>query len=121
MEDSVWKIIFSTLKRAGFDVYPPATKNGICSKEYIVVKKAGSAPILGISSQRDYYMFLLYVPIEKYSYLDEFERKVKDVLDTDLFPMLMPTGSEENDYYDDNFNAHLRSFMYINKVRNKHL
>lgn len=118
---SVWEIISDTLIENGFDVYPPATHVGECEKEYIVLKQDGSSQIAGYSSEVVYYRFMLYVPREKYSFLDEYTKSVKKVLDEQLYPMIMPTGQSEGDYYDDNYNAHLRAFLYRNNVRNKHL
>lgn len=118
---SVWKIIFDTLTENGFNVYPPATHVGECKSPYIVLKQDGGVQINDYSSERVYYRFMLYVPREQYTFLDEYEKQVKKVLDEQLFPMLMPTGQKENDFYDDNYNAHLRAFLYRNNVRNKHL
>ena len=64
---------------------------------------------------------LPFIESNMYSFLEEYERSVKKVLDEDLFPMIMPTGQKEGDFYDDNYNAHLRAFLYRNNVRNKHL
>lgn len=122
VEKNVWQIIFDNLKNAGIKVYPPATKQGECKENYVVFKKGGSTQINKYSSKRDYYDFYLYVPKNKYSELADFEADVKSVLDSaPVYPMIMPTGSTENDYYDDNLNAHLRTFTYYNNVRVKHL
>lgn len=120
-EEGIWSTIADALIKAGIDVYPPATHEGECLKEYVVLKQYGSSQIVHFSSERVYYMIMLYVPRNKYSYLETFERKVKKVLDEDLYPLIMPSGSKDADYYDDNYKAHLRMFMYHNNVRNKHL
>ena len=121
-EKNVWQIIFSTLSDNGIEVYPPATRNGKCTNPYVVLKKGGSNKIFGYSSKRDYYLFMLYVPRTQYSILSDFEAAVKSILDVPpLYPMIMPTGETENDYYDDNLDAHLRMFTYYNNVRVKHL
>ncbi len=117
--ETVWKMIFNALQEAGIETYPPATKVGECLSEYVVVKKAGSSPVYRKSTEYVFYMFLLYVPRVKYSELDAFEKRVKHVLHEKLYPTLMPLGTEENDYYDDNYNAHMRSFTYRSNVRNK--
>lgn len=122
VKDNVWKIIFETLKENGIDVREPVNKLGECKSPYVVVKFAGATRYFGYSSQRDLYNFFCYVPKNKYSYLHDFEVKVKSILDSPpLYPMIMPTGSMENDYYDDNLNAHLRMFTYYNNRRVKHL
>lgn len=118
---SVWEQVFDCLKQAGFEVYPPATKQGECHVKYIVVKKDGSAQVGTYSSEFVYYQFLLYVPQNKYHELDEYSEAVKEVIGTELYPMLMPTDSEIGDYYDDSIKAHMRTLMYRNSVRNKHL
>ncbi len=118
---SVWEMICDKLIENGIDAYPPATHEGECLSPYVVVKQYGSTQIVNFSSERVYYLFLLYVPRNQYSMLEDFENKVKAVLDGELYPMLMPSGSKEADYYDDNYHAHMRSFMYHNNVRNKHL
>ena len=118
---NVWEIIADTLKEDGWDVYPPATKEGECKSKYIVLKQDGSSQVGSFSSQFDYYMFLLYVPRNEYSKLGTYEKQLKDLLAKKLFPLLVPTGQKMTDYYDDNYKAHLRTILYRNSVRNKHL
>lgn len=122
VEKTVWKLIMDKLIESGIEAYPPATKVGECKKPYVVVKQAGSAKILNYSSQRDFYDFYCYVPKNAYSTLTNFEARVKSVLDIPpLYPMIMPTGNTENDYYDDNIDAHMRRFTYYNNKRVQHL
>ena len=122
VKKNVWQRTYLTLKQNGIDVYPPATKDGQCKKPYVVVKKGGSMQLQNYSTQRDFYDFLIYVPREQYDILSDYEAEVKKVLDSPpIYPMLMPTGQTENDYYDDNINAHLRIITYYNNVRVKHL
>lgn|SRR5699024_7280150 len=121
VEKNVWEIISETLQENGIDVYPPGTKVGECKKEYVVLKQDGSTQVGSLSSEQDYYMFMLYVPRNKYSFLSTYEFQVKKVLDEKLYPMLMPTGQKMGDYYDDNYKAHMRAFLYRNNRRNKHL
>lgn len=118
---NVWEIISDTLKENGWDVYPPGTKNGECKSKYIVLKQDGSSQVGSFSSQFDYYMFLLYVPRNEYSKLGTYEMELKKLLAEKLFPLLVPTGQKMTDYYDDNYKAHLRTILYRNSVRNKHL
>lgn len=118
---SIWERIFKTLKDNGIEVYPPATHKGECRKPYVVVKQDGSTQVGDFSSERVYYQFLLYVPQNKYQELDNFENEVKGVLATELYPLLMPTGSNMPDYFEEEKKAHMRSFMYTNNRRNKHL
>lgn len=118
---TVWEEIFKELREAGVNVYPPGTHVGECKKEYVVVKQDGGAQIGKLSSEVMYYQFMLYVPQNKYQRLSEYEVEVKRILDTALYPMIMPTGSSMPDYYDEEVKAHMRSFQYRNNVRNKHL
>lgn len=118
---TIWQNICDVLTSKGIDVFPPATKYGECKKPYVVLKQDGSSQIGDYSSERVYYRFILYVPKNKYSHLSVFEKEVKKIIDEELFPLIMPVGQNETDYYDDNFNAHMRSFLYSNNVRNKHL
>lgn len=121
-EKNVWQRTYLALKRGGIDVYPPATKDGQCKNPYVVIKKSGSMQLRTYSTQRDFYDFLIYVPREQYDILSDYEAEVKKILDSPpIYPMLMPTGQTENDYYDDNINAHLRIITYYNNVRVKHL
>lgn len=118
---TVWEQVFKALEVAGIDVYPPATKKGECVTKYVVVKQDGSAQVGDYSSEFVYFQFMLYVPQNKYNELSSYEEEVKGVLDEKLYPLLMPTGSDMSDYYDDSVKAHMRSFLYRNSVRNKHL
>lgn len=118
---SIWQIIFDTLTSKGIDVFPPATKVGECKKPYVVLKQDGASKIKSYSSEYVYYRFMVYVPRNKYSELSKFENKIKGILDEELFPLIMPVGQTETDYYDDNYNAHMRAFLYRNNIRNKHL
>lgn len=121
-DKNVWQRVYLALKQNGIDVYAPAQKDGVCKNPYVMFKKSGSLQIQNYSSQRDFYDFYLYVPREQYDKLSDFEAEVKSVLDSPpIYPMLMPTGDSENDYYDDNYNAHLRIITYYNNVRVKHL
>lgn len=122
LEDkTVWQIISDTLTENGIDVFPPAGYKGECKKEYVVLKQDGGTPIGVFSSERIYFRFELRVPKEKYSFLSVYENQVKAVLDSKLYPMIMPYGQTEPDYFDDNQNAHMRTFLYYNNRRNKHL
>lgn len=118
---STWRDIFKELNDSKVDVYPPATKKGECTSPYVVVKQDGSTQAGTFSSEYVYYQFMLYVPHNAYDKLDDYEKEVKGILASKLHPWLMPTGSNMPDYYDDTIKAHMRSFMYRNNVRNKHL
>ena len=118
-KDSVWQIVADILgKYCELPVYPPATHNGECMSPYIVLKKDGGARVPSYSSQFQYYRIMIYVPRNQYSKLDDYQKRVKKVLKENIFPLLLPTGQEESDYYDDNYNAHMRAMLYRNVCRN---
>ena len=118
---SIWETIQRTLEANGIETYPPATKVGECKKEYVVLKESGSAQVSHFTSEIVYYQFLLYVPRNKYHTLDNFEKRVKKVLNEQVFPTIRSTGSNDPDYYDDEIKAHMRSFTYRNIRRNKYI
>lgn len=117
----VWEIIYEALNESGINVYPPATKIGECKEKYLVVKQSYTTQLSNFSSEIVYYDFLLYVPQNEYHILDSFSEEVKNVINTKLYPLLMPTGEETEDYYEETIKAHMRSFLYRNVRRNKHL
>lgn len=115
-------MIQQELEKNNIECYPPGTKEDECKKKYVVLKQSGGTQLNTYSSETIYYDFMLYVPRNKYHLLDDFEKEVKRVLDSHpLYPMIMPTGSTDPDFYDDEIKAHMRSFMYRNTRRNKHL
>lgn len=118
---NIWEIIQKKLEENSIKVYPPATHKGECKEQYVVLRQSGSSQLGNFSSEIVYFDFLLYVPYNKYQTLDDFERTVKNVIDTQLYPMLMPTGNNTPDYYDDEIKGHMRSFKYRIVRRNKHL
>ena len=119
---NVWELIVSELKKNGINAYPPANKQGQCKEKYVVVKRGGSYRLGTYSSRRDTYEFFLYVPKNDYSILSDFEAEVMAVLaKPPIYPMILPTGTIEDDYYDDNIDGHLRIISYYNNVRVQHL
>lgn len=120
VKDSVWQIVMDILNKYGdLPVYPPATHNGECTEPYIVVKRDGGARIPSYSSQYQYIRIMIYVPRNQYSKLDEYQKRVENLIQEKIFPLLLPTGQIESDYYDDNYNAHMRAMLYRNVRRNK--
>lgn len=118
---TIWERIADALRLHGIDVYPPATKQGECKSEYAVLKEDGSNQIGTFSSESHYYTILCYVPKERYTQLSRFKQEIKAIVATDLYPMLMPTGQETPDFYDDTVKAHMVSITYRNSVRNEKL
>lgn len=120
-EKTIWEKIADVLLQHNFDVYPPATHIGECKKEYVVIKADGSAQNAGYSSTMNYYTLMLYVPQNAYTRLEKFKKEIKDILAVELYPMLMPTGLETPDFFDDEIKAYMATIQYRNNVRNKQL
>lgn len=119
---SVWQIVADILTKYGsLPVFPPATHNGEVTTPYIVLKEDGSAVVPSYSSMYRYFRIMIYVPRNEYSKLDEYEAEVRRILQDNVFPLLLPSGSSESDYYDDNYNGHLRALLYRNVYREKHI
>lgn len=120
-DKTVIEALIICLKDNKIEAYPPANKKGICTDNYVVVKSSGSSPIPGYTSEVHYYDILCYVPQNKYTELEKFKSRVKEIIDENFFPRLVPTGSETSDFFEDEIKAHMTSVMYKNNVRNKHL
>ena len=112
-EESRWQDIFVHLKNAGFEVYSPGVKTGECISEYLVVKNDGSSKHSSFSTDVDLYAVMCYVPKDRYSFLETFVRRVKNVM-KELEPMILPYGSQTPSYYDDSVKAHMISIEYKN-------
>lgn len=113
--------IILVLKENGIDAYPPATKKGECTKEYVVVKNSGASQIGTYSSEVHYTDILCYVPQNKYTSLERFKNRVKEIIHNNLYPRLMETGTETQDYFDDDIKGFMVSFMLRNNVRNRYI
>lgn len=105
--------IYMCLRDRGFDVYFPAQKVGECTKPYVVVKDATTSRVTSISSTVTYYDVLCYVPKEQFSTLEVFVESVKDAMKS-LYPMIVPTYTQTQSFYDANFDAHMISVQYRN-------
>ena len=93
-----WEDIFKHLEKAGFDVYPPATKKSECTKMYIVVRHAGTSSVLTVSSNRALFDLLVYVPKHEYSKIESYLNEVKNVMD-ELFPLHFLTMMSKAGWY----------------------
>ena len=110
--DTVIQKIKDKLSEDGTEVYFPSYHKGECSKPYIVVKHAGAVDIPNISSDRPLYDIMLYVPENKYSFLEEFRNKTMSKLKT-LFPMIkFVDGSDVGTIYEEEIKAHMLSIQY---------
>lgn len=106
------------LKGLGYDVYPPATKEGECKEPYIVVKDAGLSKLDSFSSSVALFDIMVYMPRNRYSELEPFVNKLKEDMDG-LFPMIQPAHFETSSYYDESVNGWMLSIQYENYRKNK--
>lgn len=118
VKNSRWSDIFLHLKKSGYDVYSPGTKEGECKKPYIVVKGAGISKVPNISSNVALFDLLVYIPKNSYSQLETFVRELEYVMD-ELWPMIRPAHFQTTPYYDDSVKAWMVSIQYQNYQKNK--
>lgn len=109
----MWEKIFKHLKANGFEVYSPSTKNGECTKPYVVIKNSGLSAHPSFSSDIESYYVMCYVPHNQYSKLEPYKNSVKKAL-KELYPMIREGGTETPSYYDDKYKAHMISVLYVN-------
>lgn len=105
--------IYLHLKEQGFEVYFPAQKVGECLSPYVVVKDATTSKYLEYSSTVTYYDIMCYIPKDHFSELEPFVESVKVAM-KGLVPMIKPTYSQTQSYYDDSVKAHMMSVQYKN-------
>lgn len=105
--------IYLHLKEQGFEVYFPAQKVGECLSPYVVVKDATTSKYLEYSSTVTYYDLMCYIPKDHFSELEPFVESVKVAM-KGLVPMIKPTYSQTQSYYDDSVKAHMVSVQYKN-------
>jgi hypothetical protein len=116
---SVWDSIYTALLDNGIDVYPPATKEGECTSQYVVVKSDGATQ-KGSLSTSVCYTILCYVPQLEYYSLEPLVERVKSIMRS-IEPMVKPTGLETPSFYDDTYKAHMISIQYKNNKQNSSL
>lgn len=105
--------IYLHLKSKGFEVYFPAQKTGECLSPYVVVKEVTTSQYLDYSSTITYYDIMCYIPKNHYSQVEPFMERVKGAM-KELLPMMKPTYSETQSFYDDSVKAHMKSVQYKN-------
>ncbi len=105
--------IYLHLKEKGFEVYFPAQKVGECLSRYVVVKDSTTSQYLQYSSTVTYYDIMCYIPKDHFSDLEPFVEEVKLAM-KDLVPMIKPTYSQTQSFYDDSVKGHMISIQYKN-------
>lgn len=113
MADGRMQDIYLHLKNNGFEVYFPAQKVGECISPYVVVRDATTSKYLDYSSTVTYYDILCYIPKDHFSQLEPFVERVKESM-KGLVPMILPTYTQTQSYYDDSVKAHMISVLYKN-------
>lgn len=113
MADGRMQDIYLHLKNDGFEVYFPAQKVGECISPYVVVRDATTSRYLDYSSTVTYYDLLCYIPKDHFSQLEPFVEMVKESM-KELVPMILPTHTQTQSYYDDSIKAHMISVLYKN-------
>jgi hypothetical protein len=111
MSESRWQDIVRHLKACNFDVYPPGARVEECESPYVVVKHNGGTKMPGISTMKETYSVMVYVP--SYSILEMEVQRLKAAM-KGLEPLIMPNGFQTGSFYDDGFKAHMVSVEYHN-------
>ena len=118
MAKSIWQMIADKLIENGIDVYPPATHQGECLSKYVVLKEDGASQFQQFSTKIRYYTLLCYVPKNSYTELSSYTQQCRNIM-AQIAPLIMPTGYETPDFYDDSIKGHMTSIQYRNYVRDE--
>lgn len=113
MEKTRYMDIYRHLDINGIEVYAPTQKQGECRSPYVVVKDAGTIQYGTFSSTQTLYDVMCYVPKDRFTYLEQYVDKVKELM-LQLKPMIMPMYIETASFYDDTVKAHMVSMQYRN-------
>lgn len=112
-KSTVWETMYRKLKQSDIDVYSPGQYQGECVKPYVVISNSGAGMDINVSSTREYYSVMCYVPLDNYSYLERFVLEVKEIL-KELFPLIRPDGVQSPYTIDDELKAYMISVEYMN-------
>lgn len=112
-EDTRIKDIYAHLENNGFDCYFPGQHKGECNREYVVIKDAGSNQYNTYSSTITYYDLMLYIPRDNYGALRPAMERLKRAM-KGLWPMIKPTYTETEPFYDDQVKGWMCSVQYSN-------
>lgn len=113
MANTRWKDLYNHLKSEGFEVYSPGQKRGECTKPYIVIKDSGITGLTTISTNRQLFDIMCYVPETKYSTLEEYVNSVKVSMDK-IFPLFRPMNYQTPSYLDETVKGHMIDVQYCN-------
>ena len=116
--DSRWQDLYKFFESKGYEVYAPGEHLGECTSEFIVVKYAGSVSQTTVSSRRDLYDIMVYVPKAKYHALEVLVQKVISDL-KEIRPLFLPYDMEQDESaYDVEANGHYVTLTYCNYKKN---
>jgi hypothetical protein len=115
---AVWSKTQKYLESKGLTVYPPSTKKGECTEDYLVLADANTMQIGTFSSEYHFYDVMCYS--KTYSGVLKLHDLVKSTM-LEFAPQLMPTGNETQAYYDSEVKAFMTSVEYRANCRNKNL
>lgn len=113
-EESRAMDIYKALERNDIKVYFPGQPVGDCLFPYVIVKNDDSYKHVKMSTDRDMYAIICYVPYNKYSLLEPLVQNVKRIINKELYPMIRPYGQQMPSYFDQDIKAHYISIEYEN-------
>lgn len=116
MAQTRWQDIFNFLKSKGFNIFSPAMKTGECTEKYLVLQNGPGEKYATFSSIKDTYTIMCFVPKNNYSELEVYKNEVMEAM-KEMEPMIMPTYSVSNSYYDDAIKAHMLTIDYTNNKK----
>lgn len=117
-KESRLKDLYTFLKSKGFDVYFPEQHEGDCLSPYLVIRYDGTAGFDNVSSRRDLYTILCYVPKNQYSYLEEYVMKVRSAM-KEVSPLFLVHDEQQlAAYFDEPVKGHYVSIEYKNYKKN---
>jgi hypothetical protein len=118
MSAVLYDLAFDYLQGKEYDVYPPSTKRGECSGNYIVLKKDESSQYGELSTVQENY--IMYCYSKTYSGILNFVDSVRESM-VGFVPYFFPSGVESPPIYDENVKAFMISMHYIAKRRDKYV
>lgn len=104
-----WKTLYHYLKSAGFDVYSIGQHKGVCESPYIVLRNNGTNIVDSVADR--HYEIMMYVPVDRYSEMEDFVESVKLNM-SKLWPHVLLYEDEAPHYLDDEKKAYMTSLIY---------
>ena len=114
---SQWQKIYKHLKDNNIDVYSPGQHQGECISPYVVLKDAGLSQLASFSSSQAVYDVMCYVPHNKFSTLEPYVDRVKELM-KELYPEIVPMYFQTASFLDDTVRGHMISVQYRSNRKN---